>query len=65
MPLIPNWIAQLTQAFERVAADDSARAVVLAGNGKSFCAGADLNWMKGWPTTPERKTIRTACAWRR
>ena len=43
----PELIAQLAQAFERVAQDSSARAVVLMGQGKSFCAGADLNWMKG------------------
>jgi methylglutaconyl-CoA hydratase len=39
-------IAELTQAFEALGADDSARVVVLAGRGKSFSAGADLNWMK-------------------
>ena len=26
--------------------DDSVSAVVMSGAGKSFCAGADLNWMK-------------------
>ena len=39
-------IAGLTAEFERLGADDSVRAVVLAGNGKSFSAGGDLNWMK-------------------
>ena len=39
-------IAELTDAFAAVAADDSVRAVVLRANGKSFSAGADLNWMK-------------------
>jgi methylglutaconyl-CoA hydratase len=39
-------IAELTQAFEALGADDSVRVVVLAGRGKSFSAGADLNWMK-------------------
>jgi len=39
-------IAELTDAFERAIADDAARAIVLAGRGSAFCAGADLNWMK-------------------
>lgn len=36
-------IAALTAAFADVGA---ARAVVLAGDGRSFCAGADLDWMR-------------------
>jgi methylglutaconyl-CoA hydratase len=39
-------IATLTAELKAIAADDSARGVVLTGNGKSFSAGADLNWMK-------------------
>jgi len=39
-------IAELTEIFKRVSDDDAVRVVVLAGNGKSFSAGADLNWMK-------------------
>ena len=39
-------IAELTDAFERAAEDDDVRAIVLAGHGSAFCAGADLNWMK-------------------
>jgi methylglutaconyl-CoA hydratase len=39
-------IAELREAFEAVASDPGVRAVVLAGEGKSFCAGADLNYMK-------------------
>ncbi|MBU2877331.1 enoyl-CoA hydratase/isomerase family protein [Aliiglaciecola lipolytica] len=41
-----NTIALLTDCFKRVARDDKARVLVLQANGKSFCAGADLNWMK-------------------
>jgi methylglutaconyl-CoA hydratase len=37
---------ELTEAFVAIGSDASARAVVLAGEGKSFCAGADVNWMK-------------------
>ena len=39
-------IGHITKAFDKVKNDSSARAVVLSGKGKSFCAGADLNWMK-------------------
>lgn len=39
-------IADLTAACCDLDADDSVRAVVLAGRGKSFSAGADLAWMK-------------------
>ena len=38
-------IADLTAACRQLDADDSVRAVVLAGRGKSFSAGADLAWM--------------------
>ncbi|MCC6196312.1 MAG: enoyl-CoA hydratase/isomerase family protein [Burkholderiales bacterium] len=39
-------IAELTQAARDMGADDAVRAVILNANGTSFCAGADLNWMK-------------------
>ncbi len=39
-------IADLTAACRQLDADDAVRVVVLAGRGKSFSAGADLNWMK-------------------
>jgi methylglutaconyl-CoA hydratase len=39
-------IAELTDALRTLDADAAVRVVVLAGQGRSFCAGADLNWMK-------------------
>jgi methylglutaconyl-CoA hydratase len=39
-------IAEFTAALRCLGADDAVRAVVVAGAGASFCAGADLNWMK-------------------
>ena len=39
-------IAELTDAVGAASEDDAVRAIVLAGRGKAFCAGADLNWMK-------------------
>lgn len=41
-----QMIAELTEVFESLGPDDDVRVVVLAGEGKSFCAGADLNWMQ-------------------
>ncbi|HYQ93528.1 MAG TPA: enoyl-CoA hydratase/isomerase family protein [Burkholderiales bacterium] len=41
-----TMIAELAAAFAELDADPAVRAVVLAGCGKVFCAGADLNWMK-------------------
>lgn len=37
---------ELTNCFKKLDKDDNIRIVILTGNGKSFCAGADLNWMK-------------------
>lgn len=39
-------ISKLKNAFEEIKNDKAIRALVLAGNGPAFCAGADLNWMK-------------------
>ena len=39
-------IAELTAALEALGADPGVRAVVLAAEGKSFSAGADLGWMQ-------------------
>jgi len=39
-------IAELTHALRALDGDETVRAVVLLGGGASFCAGADLNWMK-------------------
>jgi len=39
-------ISELTGVFKQISDDHRVRVVVLSGNGKSFSAGADLNWMK-------------------
>ena len=39
-------IGELKSAFDRLGADDDVRAIVLAGRGPAFCAGADLDWMR-------------------
>lgn len=40
-------IRELIQVFAEIEKDDTIRIVVVRGRGKSFCAGADLNWMRG------------------
>lgn len=39
-------IAELIACFELLQGRGDVRVIVLRGNGKSFCAGADLNWMR-------------------
>jgi methylglutaconyl-CoA hydratase len=41
-----EMIAALERTFAEIAAHASVRAVVLAGEGKVFCGGADVNWMR-------------------
>jgi methylglutaconyl-CoA hydratase len=45
-------VAELSKAFDRVA-DDGARVLVLTGEGHSFSAGADLNWMRSMAEASE------------
>lgn len=39
-------IAELIEVFEAINAMEEVRLIMLRGRGKSFCAGADLNWMR-------------------
>jgi methylglutaconyl-CoA hydratase len=39
-------IGELTEVAARLGRDPAVRVVVLTGQGKSFCAGGDLEWMK-------------------
>lgn len=40
-------IAELTAAFHRAATDPAARCVILTGSGPAFCAGMDLDELRG------------------
>lgn len=39
-------IGQLHDAFDEAGRDPAVRAIVLSGEGKTFCGGADINWMR-------------------
>ncbi|HEX5699940.1 MAG TPA: enoyl-CoA hydratase-related protein [Rubrobacter sp.] len=41
-----DLIEELTRYFEEVAEDQETRVVVLSGEGRSFCAGADIGYMR-------------------
>jgi len=41
-----TMIQELIQAVTRLNDDPAIRVIILTGEGKSFCGGADLNWMK-------------------
>ncbi|MDO5658070.1 MAG: crotonase/enoyl-CoA hydratase family protein [Paracoccus sp. (in: a-proteobacteria)] len=44
--LSAQMIRELTEAAAQLGADKTVRVVILAAEGKSFCAGGDLGWMQ-------------------
>jgi enoyl-CoA hydratase/carnithine racemase len=54
-------LAALQQALDRVAADPEARVVVLAANGKAFCAGHDLKEMRARPSQAYYEELFAQC----
>ena len=49
---------ELTDCFKELSRDDKVRVIILTGNGKSFCAGADLNWMKSMAKYSKEENIQ-------
>lgn len=54
-------LSALQQALDGVAEDDRARVVVLAANGKAFCAGHDLKEMRAAPSLSYYQTLFDQC----
>src|SRR5699024_8867534 len=52
-------VAALAETFDRVA-NDGARAMILTGEGHSFSAGADLNWMRAMAEASESENREDA-----
>src|SRR6185436_16818029 len=57
-----HLIAELTAELRQLDQSAEVRVVVLAANGKSFSAGADLNWMQRMAKYSEAENLRDAVA---
>lgn len=55
-------IAELTEAYLVLSEDSTVRVIVLQGMGNSFCAGADLNWMRRMADYTHEQNIADAQA---
>ncbi len=53
-------ICEIEEVFSEAGADDSVRAIVLAANGPSFCAGADMNWLKASVNLTDQENFNDA-----
>jgi len=51
-------MTELTDCFKELSHDNRIRIIVLTGKGKSFCAGADLNWMKSMVNYSKEDNIK-------
>jgi enoyl-CoA hydratase/carnithine racemase len=61
-PLSREMLAALQSELDRLAEDNSARVVVLAGAGKHFCAGHDLREMRAHPDKAWQKSLFDECS---
>ena len=57
-----QMIGQLTEAFVAIADNSNVRVMVLGSEGKSFSAGADLEWMKRMASYSYDENLRDASA---
>jgi methylglutaconyl-CoA hydratase len=55
-------IARLHEAFVSLGADPQVRVIILQGDGKAFCGGADINWMRDSLELSQDDNVRDAAA---
>jgi enoyl-CoA hydratase/carnithine racemase len=55
-------LGALEEALEPIAGDESARVVVLAGEGRAFCAGHDLKEMRARPSLSYYRELFARCS---
>jgi len=53
-----TMMKELTDCFNELANDDTAGIIIFTGNGKSFSAGADLNWMKSMASYSKEENVQ-------
>lgn len=58
----PQMIEELSSEFARLAKESRVRVVVLKGEGSSFCAGADIKWMRAAADYTEEENEKDAFA---
>ena len=55
-----DLIEELTRCFEEISEDERVRVAVLAGEGRSFCAGADIGYMQETATFSYEENLEDA-----
>jgi len=61
-PLSEAMLVALQREFDAIARDDSVRVVVIAADGKAFCAGHDLKEMRATPSPDYYERLFAQCS---
>jgi enoyl-CoA hydratase/carnithine racemase len=60
--LSETMLSELQRELDAIASDDSARVVIIAAEGKAFCAGHDLKEMRAAPSREYYERLFTQCS---
>ena len=58
--LNPSMMRKVIRFFRQIENDDAVRVIIVRGEGSSFCAGADLVWMKKSANLSEKENLEEA-----